>query len=476
MKKIAVIMSALALMTFASCEKENQGNGGIDFDTVAEDGFYVSGPAAGTDKYTAEYMMNAGFNEVEKAARSGMYEKYIWLEANKDFELVLVKGSKGTRYSAVLEDFDVSEKADNPAEVLKRGILVTGDSAPAMQVKETGMYHIILDLNEKGDLSDAMIVLAPAKWGLRGNMNGWGYTEGEVKKEGNVVTYTWKDQRLVEGKEFKFAHCHGWKVNLDDLGLVKAEISFGEEERGVSGLEYTSTNITVEKTGLYTIVLKYEMKNGPYKNSFSYTTECTEEIVLDFPKELYMIGQQFGAWTWTDPGVASFAPVNGKPGHFWLVRHFNAADGFKFCAVKEWNGDFTGEKWSNSGLIFKEGNCFVEKDGLYLIYVNYETETVTLEEAAIYGMGDAFGSWDAKTEAYKFSVVDGKAVSPVLKAGNLRMYAEFSGNISDWWTREFNVFDGQIVYRGNDGDQAAVPVTEGQVVTLDFNAGTGSIQ
>jgi hypothetical protein len=40
---------------------------------------------------------------------------------------------------------------------------------------------------------------------------------------------------------------------------------------------------------------------------------------------------------------------------------------------------------------------------------------------------------------------------------------------------EYNVFDGAIVYRAAGGDQAAVAATAGQKVTLDFNAGTGSI-
>lgn len=47
---------------------------------------------------------------------------------------------------------------------------------------------------------------------------------------------------------------------------------------------------------------------------------------------------------------------------------------------------------------------------------------------------------------------------------------------SDWWTREFNIFEGKIEYRGTGNDQAAVPVTAGQIVTLNFADNTGSIQ
>ena len=57
------------------------------------------------------------------------------------------------------------------------------------------------------------------------------------------------------------------------------------------------------------------------------------------------------------------------------------------------------------------------------------------------------------------------------------MYAAApAGSDADWWQMEFNVFDGKIVYRADGDDQAAVAVTAGQKVTLNFNAETGSIQ
>ena len=64
-------------------------------------------------------------------------------------------------------------------------------------------------------------------------------------------------------------------------------------------------------------------------------------------------------------------------------------------------------------------------------------------------------------------------------AANLRMYAvsTFAAATGNWWHREFNIYDGKIVYRGTAGsDPDAVPVTAGQTITLDFNAGTGTIK
>ena len=41
---------------------------------------------------------------------------------------------------------------------------------------------------------------------------------------------------------------------------------------------------------------------------------------------------------------------------------------------------------------------------------------------------------------------------------------------------EFMVFDGKIVFRGNDGDQERVKGQTGQKLYLNFTEGTGSIK
>ena len=54
------------------------------------------------------------------------------------------------------------------------------------------------------------------------------------------------------------------------------------------------------------------------------------------------------------------------------------------------------------------------------------------------------------------------------------MYVASQIATSGWWTREFNIIDGVITPRLMD-ELAAPQVLAGQVVTLDFNAGTGTI-
>ena len=483
MKKIAMFMSAVALaFAFTSCEQTDKEP--VDLDNVTEDGFYVAGPATGAADIEAKYMMTAGVNEVlmdqekkswAESKRAGMYEKYIVLEGGKDFELLLYANGEKVRYSATLEDFDTKELADNPTEaydMVKRGSLVTGAEAPAMKVEKTGLYHIVLDLNEGNDLPfGAQIVLARVTWGVRGGMNGWGFTAfpEPTAYSNDGITWVLEDQELVKGGTFKFAYNHAWKIQLDDAAKVKAHANLGE------GAVNGAADIAVEKAGLYKVTLTYKLASGDISASYKYTVECTKES--DLPTEMYIIGNEFGNWTWSAESVVTMNAVHSHPGAFWAVRYMTTDTQFKFCAVKDWNGDFC-KLGTNTGFVTPDNNQ-VEAEGLYMIYVDLTNDFIVVEPAKIYGMGPVFTAsgegWAA--DVAPFTVADKKATITTDNAGNVRMYADApAGSDADWWQMEFNVFDGKIVYRADGGDQDAVAVTAGQVVTLDFNTETGSIQ
>lgn len=331
MKKIAMFMSALALaFAFTSCDENNQGDGGLDLDNVIEDGFYVAGPATGATSLSADYMMAAGLNEAnsEVPNRSGMYEKYIALEANKDFELLLYANGEQIRYGAALETFDVSEKTDNPKDIeVKRGVLVTGADAPAMKVSESGLYHIVLDLNEANDLAfGAQIVLAPVVWGVRGAMNGWGFT-AMTEPEFNQTTMTWviENCAVTSAGAFKFAYGAGWKLDLDDAGKVKANTNLGIEadaagELGDNALVPNGKDINIGRA-IYKITLTWTLKGGAIKNGYTATIEKTGNLeAADYSAcQMELVGagvaEQTGttpdtAWSW---GNVLLAANDGKP-------------------------------------------------------------------------------------------------------------------------------------------------------------------
>lgn len=290
MKRIFYFLGIAALMLTVSCKKDNKPQGGDNngsaWDNVKEDGFYVAGPATGSDEIKGECVMVTGINENTnpKVARDGMFEKYIVLEGGKEFYLLLNEAGTKTRYSAELKEFvtptDVEAYGDNPEKVLK-GKLVTGDSAPAMKVEKTGLYHIVLDLNKTGDLDAAggaqILLLDVSDFGIRGDMNGWGYTAFTVSEFSNAgTTFVLESQEITKGQKFKYAgggKC--WKVTLDDAGKVKAETSLGE------GCVSGASDIVAEETGIFKMTLTFKLAGGAINKSFTAGMEKTADIVLD---------------------------------------------------------------------------------------------------------------------------------------------------------------------------------------------------
>lgn len=206
-----------------------------------------------------------------------------------------------------------------------------------------------------------------------------------------------------------------------------------------------------------------------------YTNVVTTNITtyLSYPKNMYMIGKDFGNWNWGNAGVAEMVPVHSTDGVFWCIRYFTAANGFKWCEVKEWKGDFF-ELDSKEGYTTKDGNAFVAADGFYIVYMDMPNKKITIKTAEVYGMGDTFGGWN--TASYPFTASGKKMTITTTAAGELRMYAGYPAVGGDWWKMEFIILDGKIVYRAKGDDQERVNVTAGQKVTLDFNAGTGTIE
>ena len=478
MKKVLVLCIAALSLLAVSCKEDDQS--GIDWSKVTVDGFYVAGEATGSAEIKPECVMAAGYNEVEKAVRDGMYEKYIVLEGGKDFYLAYSDGGKLTYYSAKLAEFVTPEEeaySDNPAKVLK-GELIIGETPVAMKVEKTGLYHIVLDVNKNKDLKNAQIVLLDASdFGVRGGMNSWGFTASDPKPEtfSNAgTTFTFKNQTLAKNGEFKFATGNYWKVTLDDAGKVKAEVSLAE------GMTLNGGNIKVEKGGLYDITLTFKLAQGSFDKNFSYTAVCTQESSA--PEHMYMNGGQWGGstWDWASDGIVELSGIPSAPGYFWCTRWFDHTQEFKFCAVKAWNGDF-GDNGSN---------CKVAEDGFYTVFVNGNDNTVQIMPAEVYGIGDAWGAdaWDFNApDAVKF-VADGQVMkatvvnnsSAVRLASKVTPTAAIDGVTTpngwiDWWKTEFVYFDGKIAYRGAGGDQDRVAVEAGKEITLDFNAGTVTV-
>ena len=202
------------------------------------------------------------------------------------------------------------------------------------------------------------------------------------------------------------------------------------------------------------------------------------------PKAVYMIGQQFGGWDWNSDGIVELVPVWGTESEFWCTRWFDHNLGFKFNSVRDWNGtDFTGDG-EVGYTVSEDKNCFVPEDGIFTVYVNVAEKKVEIFKAEVYGIGDAWGAdaWDFdKPDAVLFEEHDGKMIATVVNdspALRLSTKVQPTGmeHWFDWWKTEYIFFDDcQIQYRGLGDDQARMPVSAGQTIEIDFNAGIATI-
>jgi len=439
MKKFSVLMCAIAMigMTFTSCN--NGGNTPIS--DIVENGFYVVGDATGfanlqTTGVSVCQMAN-GVNEVTKAQRDGMYEKYILLEGGKEFSFLEKKGELVVNYTASLEKKNITTDGVD----LEGGYWgKISEGTATMKVEETGLYHIVLDLNADKQLDaagGAQVIIAPVTWGVRGAMNGWSWTkyEGEAKENG-TITWAWKNQEMgADNAEFKFAHGNFWKINLDVAEQVKAEVSLGKDMVAGGG------NIVVEQKGMYDITLTFKLAKGDIKNSFSMEAKKVGDIaVKDYSNcELELVGDAVADQTGASPDPSSWGWGNvyslGKPvksgdiytwksagkvklvgGKAYKVRTKNFEDQGDIKAFDNGaNIDVAADVETEITVIMdaQKGEMTVEDGSVPADPVNITVTAVNIPaewtEVAIYswnGSGDLCGAWPGT----KVDVVDGKVV------------------------------------------------------------------
>ena len=313
-------------------------------DYLTEDGCYVIGEASPIKSIYEQNAMLAqmavGINDVlmeqanlpwEESKRDGMWEKYIWLEANKDFEIVLKEGENITTYGANLAKTMI--QTDMGEQEYDKGIPIVGQK---MQVAESGLYHIILDFDWYGwPTTNPQIIVVPVYWGVTGYMNGWGITTAEPNiKSSTEIVWTWTNQVVEGGTLFQFRDAKsGWKIYLDENGGVRAYTSLGVNGRNGGG------NIHIESCGVYTIKLFYNLASGDIENSYRYEIVKTGEILIDPSDIVYsFIGTINGNWD-TDTDF-TFKSKQGDHYVFELNNLEFPAGEFKIRVNHDWSMSF----------------------------------------------------------------------------------------------------------------------------------------
>ena len=351
MKKFGIFAAALfAAVAFTSCEPTPEPT--PDIDNLVEDGFYAVGEACPiksvNDADAVLAQMSQGINEVlmndekktwDESKRDGMWEKYIYLEANKEFELILKEGETTTIYGA---DLKKQELVTDLKPVLGyKGSLKIGQK---MQVDSTGLYHIVLDLDKDGKLAlvgGPQIIVAPVTWGISGDCNGWGMTEAQPEvKSAKEIVWKWENQEFSANQKFKFKDAKSaWKIVLDESNQVKAHTNLGTDSKN------GGADIIVEKSGLYTITLTYTLAKGEIANSYKYEvvksgdasakdySDCEMELVGAAVAEQEGAQADASSWGWGNVYSLGKPVVVGKVYTWQAVGVKMVAGGFKVRTI-----------------------------------------------------------------------------------------------------------------------------------------------
>ena len=474
---LALIMFGVSISAITSCKKDDDDD---DKPTV-EDGIYVYGEGTALSTYGFNGLMKATKNEVGQVDRAGLYDLYIAVKGgSQGFNIAKIEGGEATVFGPGADFAEVPEAdkiTDEPRLWFARGTIQETNNK--FIVPEDGLYHVVYDENLN------IAVVAKVDWGIIGGAtpDGWG-TSTQMASSAfdlNAMSFEVNDLILLLG-EFKFRYSNGWKIVLDGED-VRVNTNFGG---AINALVPGGDNIQNTVVGKYTVKMDWTLTGG----LAATLTKTGDYEPPAYPEEMYIVGAGT-PYGWDAPGTKADAIMHklagGGPseGIFWKICYLEGGQGFKLSAAN-WSEPNLGfgqiDEFDAEGVTVSDdgGNMKVDESGMYIVVLNLRDnlKKVSVKSAEVFGIGDAFGSWDAGVAANKFTVDNGNKaiISPALTAdGNIRMYAAHTW-IPAWWNAEFRVFDGKIEYRGDGNDQDPVAGTAGQVITLFFDDNTGAIQ
>lgn len=230
--------------------------------------------------------------------------------------------------------------------------------------------------------------------------------------------------------------------------------------------------------------------------SISVLLSATESLSL--PTEMYIVGS-WDSWA----AFHSMPAVYGMEGCFYQTLYFNGDEWgntygqFKFGT---YDGEYIGYSDERVTLTWDTDATFEENDdtnfrivepGYYTIYIRakvvgteYSFEVVISDAIVVLVSPTSTNAWVSTDETYYLTDNgDGTLSATADASGELRLSTLVQDY--DWWRTEFTFLDGAIYYRDIDiasswadnvGSEYSVTVSSGQVVTVDFNNGTGSVQ
>jgi hypothetical protein len=495
-KFLGMLLFAAFIFGLGACGEDDDVTGKIDDivnkGTTLDPGYYVIGSAVSADSSAANRLVAAKVSAPDFGSqeRAGLYEGYVYMSSGS-YSFIKVIDSETVEAYGGTADMTYTKPSADAADSIVAYIgdfaLDGGEATSAVD----GLAHVLFD-----ETSGQFIVAPVEYWEVIGGATETGWSSGQkldVKSaSADEVVFEGTNITLRPG-EMKFRYNSNWNSNLepDCDEAASACLNYFTNFGGTTDVPvHGGGNIDFAgEDGAYTITLTFSPAAG-YGVAIELTKTGDVEPLPEYPTELYMVGGSVGGWDWAANGI-DMIPVHSNAHLFWRIVWLDAAvndEGFKFAPQKDWIGDF-GKTGDATDGVYGKGSDNVPcptTAGYYTVVVNLDKETVEVNPAMVYGIGDAFGGWDAATEAYKFTenATDMTLVSPAFVAdADLRIHVAASTltkfestDAVDWWQAEFVVLDGNIEYRGTGDDQARNVTTTGQTVALDFVNGTGTFQ
>ncbi|MFT7196709.1 MAG: hypothetical protein ACI83W_001071 [Marinoscillum sp.] len=466
--------------------KDNTGGSNLS------DGVYIVGTAVNGDTTEVNLLSEAlvAAPDFGTQERPGLYEGYVHM-ANGSFAFVVVDGED---ISFLGGSWTAETKADNADLAYNLGTLTENGVGEISGLGSNGaLVQVVFDVS-----TSQYLILPVTYWEIIGNATEGGWSAGQkielVSASADEVVYQ-ATKVVLRGPdtEYKIRYNGNWDLDIDAEDCDQAVepcLNFNTNFGGTVGaLEAGAANMKfvggAAVDGEYTVTVTYTPGEGNTSIALALERTGDVEALPTYPAELHMVGDGVGGWDWAANGI-QLNPVADNAHVFWAIVWMEATGGFKFAPVADWNGDFgiTGDATNG---VFARGSDNVPVPGTagyYTVVVNLEDATIEVNAPIVYGIGDAFGSWDAANATNLFTVDGDFLKSPATSAaGDLRIHVAAStlskAGVSDaveWWQAEFVILDGKIEYRGKGGDQARNAVTAGQVVSLNFKTGDGSVQ
>jgi hypothetical protein len=472
-----LIIFILALAS-TSCLKEDE----PVVEIPENDGIYIKGKVTAFNQFDRNGMMQPAIDLTSGIKGDGLYEIFLAVESGADgFNIIEVSNQQQRILGPVTASVPDSDGNNND----KTGWLMTGvfdEDAGVFTVPEDGVYHLIIDQR-----NDTYIILHVSDISLYGNSSESLWTDTEIPLSGifDVSNIVFENNGLALGVgEFRFRYGKRDQIGFSGSDVV-VSTSFGGEISGQDPhLELTmvqgGNNYILSEPGIYSVKVIWTVGQG-------FEAHLIGDGDAGYFANVFIIGDgvstQAGesAWDW-ELNDFEMVPVHSRPHIFWSIVWLNGEGEIRFSPQKAWGDDFgkTGEMDNGLFHVGEDNVPVPSSSGFYMVAVNTRTEQISITQPQVYLIGDATGSWDHLNPDFRFTIDNSFEEISLLKRlnqGSLRMYAWHEEWFSNWWNAEFNINDGEIVFRGNGSNLEPTIVISGFfTIKLKFRTGEGLIE